>query len=46
MKFVIQKSTGLDEQVFIELDDLNEGRIASAFKACDERLAQTNRKIV
>ena len=46
MKFVIQKSTGLDEQVLIELDDLNEGRIASAFKACDERLAQTNRKIV
>ena len=44
MKYVIQKETGLGETSVIELDTLSEA--PAAYKALDERLWQTNAKIV
>lgn len=52
-KFVIQKETGLGETSVFEIDSLRddksewvEGAIRSAYKLLDERLWQTNQKIV
>ena len=46
MKFVIQKETGLGETSVVELDRLDADEIKSAYKALDERLWQTNAKII
>ena len=48
MKVVIQKGTGLDEQVLIEVEGAGplEQDVQDAFKIIDARLWQTNRKIV
>ena len=52
-KYVIQKETGLGETTVVELDlrstdpvAENEARVRGAYKLMDERLWQTNAKIV
>ena len=46
MKYVIQKETGLGETTVVELDSLQAGEVRNAYKLLDERLWQTNAKIV
>ena len=46
MKYVIQKETGLGETSVVELESLEPGTIREAYKALDDRLWQTNSKIV
>ena len=46
MKYVIQKETGLGETSVVELDSLTREDIVTAYKLLDERLWQTNAKIV
>ena len=46
MKYVIQKETGLGETTVIELDSLQAGDVHHAYTLLDERLWQTNAKIV
>ena len=43
---MFQKETGLGETSVVELDILDVGLIREAYKALDERLWQTNAKIV
>ena len=46
MKYVIQKETGLAETTVIELDNMSPGEVRAAYTLLDERLWQTNAKIV
>ena len=46
MKFVIQKETGLGETTVVELDDLSLSDIQQAYQRLDDRLWQTNAKIL
>ena len=46
MKYVIQKETGLGETTVVELDTIDQETVAEAYKRLDERLWQTNAKII
>ena len=46
MKYVIQKETGLGETTVVELDTLDAKEVHDAYLRLDERLWQTNGKIV
>ena len=46
MKYVIQKETGLGETTVVELDSFKVEDVHHAYKLMDERLWQTNAKIV
>ena len=46
MKYVIQKETGLGETTVVELDTTDAESVQAAYTRLDERLWQTNSKIV
>jgi hypothetical protein len=46
MKYVIQKETGLGETTVVELDTTDQEAVQAAYLRLDERLWQTNGKIV
>ena len=46
MKYVIQKETGLGETTVVELDTIDSESVHTAYLRLDERLWQTNSKIV
>ena len=46
MKYVIQKETGLGETTVVELDTTDAESVHAAYLRLDERLWQTNAKIV
>ena len=46
MKYLIQKETGLGETTVVELDTIRKEEVHEAYHRLDERLWQTNAKII